>query len=203
MLHCRNKKSPPPFLAKTLNEGGVFSRAVIICVSRAFRSTDLEKRETARTLTQSKDAELESWSRPTSFPGASRLKINGTGGLLLRLTPAITMSRRTGNSCLLQSSWHFPCTRILPVVINTVIATNSSSEEAVSLSKLMTILSHFEAEWLLSCSFQITLYPEAFPVNRLWYLSAKVVIQCDSRHSDVVNPKHFAEGLYTDRSMDS
>ena len=38
------------------------------------------------------------------------------------------MSRRTGNSCLLQSSWPFPCTRILPVVINTVIATNSSSD---------------------------------------------------------------------------
>ena len=28
-----------------------------------------------------------------------------------------TMSRRAGNSCLLQSSWPFPCTRILLVVI--------------------------------------------------------------------------------------
>ena len=69
---------------------------------------------------------------------------------LFRKLGWFTMSRRAGNSCLLQSSWPFPCTRILPVVINTVITTGSSSGEAVSLRKLMTILSHFEAEWLLS-----------------------------------------------------
>ena len=140
------------------------------------------------------------WTEPVKIDLSSTEEISEK---LFRKLSWFTMSRRAGNSCLLQSSWPFPCTRILPVVINNVITNNSSSGEAVSLSKLMTILSHFVAEWLLSCSFQITLYPVAFPVNRLWYLCTKVVIQCNNQHSEVVNPKHFAEGFYTDRSMDS
>jgi len=140
------------------------------------------------------------WTEPVKIDLSSTEEILEK---LFRKLSWFTMSRRAGNSCLLQSSLPFPCTRILPVVINTVITTNSSSREAVSLSKLMTILSHFAAEWLLSCSFQIILYLVAFLVNRLWYLCTKVVIQCNNQHSEVVNPKHFAEGLYTDRSMDS
>ena len=62
------------------------------------------------------------------------------------LLSLFTLSRSTGNSCVLQSSIFFPWTWILPVVVNTVITTNISSEVEVSSTRWMTSLSHFEGE---------------------------------------------------------